>query len=85
MEESEMIARNTSVRVARKPLQYKEKKIWREDRVVKSELAAALVDDVRSGDTGDTPLATEEDRLQQIVDISGNEYGVTNWEKTRYV
>ena len=92
-EDSEMISRGTTVSVGRIPLPRGEKKIWREDRVAKADLPVltGTADSLFSGASGGgavgsdgQPVKTEEERLQQIVDISGNEYGASNWERIRY-
>ncbi len=83
-----MISRGTTVSVGRIPLPRGEKKIWREDRVAKADLSVLTETSERmfSGASGSDgqPVKTEEERLQQIVDNSGNEYGASNWERIRY-
>ena len=97
-DDSEMIARNTTVSVGRIPLERNEKKIWREDRIIKGDLpqetdSITLLTGIGvPGLTGQAdPQAqnatsganSEEERLQQVVDLSGNEYSASNWERIR--
>jgi hypothetical protein len=89
-DESEMINCGSTVSVGRIPMPRGEKKIWRQDRVAKADIPVlgntdGLIPGLGGGlgVEGQQPSITEEERLQQIVDNSGNEYNVSNWERIR--
>ena len=84
-DESEMINRGSTVSVGRIPMPRGEKKIWRQDRVAKADVPVlgntdGLIPGLGGGlgVEGQQPSITEEERLQQIVDNSGNEYNASN-------
>lgn len=69
--EKQLIPRGVTVLVKRVPMPRGEKKVWREERVEK-ELS-----------TQEVTSTSEEGRLDQVLAVSGLEYGKENWERIR--
>ena len=89
----DLLHRNTTVHVARKPLPRGEKKIWRVNRstefstdVFINTMLLMFRDPVTSSKSdlgGQVTADSEEGRLEEVLAASGAEYGKDNYKRVR--
>ena len=72
-DDGELISRGTTVLVKRVPLPHGVKKTWRQERADVQNRAELSNLEVTS--------TSEEGRMDQVLAVSGQEYGKENWER----